>query len=220
MNPLGRAARSLLLSAARPDRLRRPRRRPAHRAGDGGRSRHAGLAVARHIRDRGRDHAVHDLLRAPRRPREADAGQSQRPVPGRVVDDVQGRADLGVRPAQGRALPQRRTGHGRGREVQLRALQGRGRAAVQGAGARGPGGGSGPRALPPERAVAGLHDLLRHQRLGRGVDHPQEVLREGRRGWLPQGADRRRALQVRELPAGRGAGAGSLRGVLAEDARA
>ena len=70
---------------------------------------------------------------------------------------------------------------------------------LQGAGARSASGRPQPRALPPERPVARLHDLLRHQRLRRGVDRPQEVLREGRRGRLPAGAHRRRPVQVREL---------------------
>ena len=59
----------------------------------------------------------------------------------------------------------------------------------------------GQRALPSEGPVAGLHDLLRHQRLRRGLDSPEEVRREGGRGRLPAGARRRRPLQVREPPA-------------------
>ena len=50
-----------------------------------------------------------------------------------------------------------------------------------------------PGALPPEGAVAGLHDLLRDLRHRRGVDRAQEVRGEGRRRRLQEGADRRRA---------------------------
>ena len=59
-------------------------------------------------------------------------------------------------------VPQRRPRHHRGREVQLRALQGRGRQGAPGARPRGRDRRSADGALPPEGAVAGLHDLLRH----------------------------------------------------------
>jgi len=42
-------------------------------------------------------HAVHDPLRAPRRPREADAGPGHGALPRGVVDDVARRAHLRVR---------------------------------------------------------------------------------------------------------------------------
>ena len=54
--------------------------------------------------DRGRHHPLPDAVRAPRRPREADARQRVDAEPGRVVDAVEGRAHLRVRPPQGRAF--------------------------------------------------------------------------------------------------------------------
>ena len=130
---------------------------------------------------------------------------------------VRGRAQLRVRPAQGRQVPQRRAGHGRGREVLLRALSRRRRKAAEGAGGRGRDARSAARPLQAEAAVARLPHLLceRHRRR---LDRAQEIRREGRRGRLQEGADRRRALQVRLVHAGRRAGAGGLRRVLAQDA--
>ena len=77
-------------------------------------------------------YALHDALVKP-----MPAGH-QHAEPRRVVDAVEGRAHLRVRHPQGREVPQRRAGHRRRREVLLRALQGRGREAPQGARARGP----------------------------------------------------------------------------------
>ena len=59
--------------------------------------------------------------------------------------------------------------------------------------------GPGPRALRPQGAVAGLHDVLRDLRHRRRLDRAQGLRREGRRRRLQAGADRRRPLQVREL---------------------
>ena len=70
----------------------------------------------------------------------------------------------------------------------------------------------------PQGAVAGLHDLLRHVRHRRGVDRAEEVRGEGGRRRLHEGAGRRRAVQGGELHAGRGAGHGGLRGLLAQGA--
>ena len=66
------------------------------------------------------------------------------------------------------------------REVLLRALQGRGGEAPQGARPRGPDRGSRPRALRPQGAVAGLHDVLRDLRHRLGLGRAQGVRREGR----------------------------------------
>ena len=132
-------------------------------------------------------YAIHDALVKPM------PGGRQHAEPGRVVDGVEGRAHLRVRPAQGREVPQRRPGDRGGREVLVRPLQGRRGQAPQGPGARGPDRRSRPRALHPEGAVAGLHDLLRHLRHRRGVDRAEEVRGEGGRGRLQEGADRRRA---------------------------
>ena len=54
-----------------------------------------------------------------------------------------------------------------------------------------------PRPLRAQGAVARLHGVLRHLGHRRRLDRAQEVRREGRRGRLQEGADRRRALQVR-----------------------
>ena len=58
------------------------------------------------------------------------------------------------------------------------------------------------------------------QRHRRGLDRAEEVRREGRRGGLQEGADRRRAVQVRLVQPGRRAGPRGVRGLLAQDARA
>ena len=77
--------------------------------------------------------------------------------------------------------------------------------------------GPGARALPPQGAVARLpHVLLERDR--RGLDRAQEVRREGRRRRIQEASDRRRALPLRLVHAGRGARAGGRRPVLAEDA--
>ena len=65
---------------------------------------------------------------------EADAGQACDAEPGRVVVGVGGRADLRVRAARGREVPQRRAGHRRGREVLVRALPRRRATIAEGAG--------------------------------------------------------------------------------------
>ena len=167
----------------------------------------------------GHHHALHGPLRAARRAGEAHAGRHQHAEPGRVVDAVQGRAHVRVRPPQGRQVPQRRSGHGGGREVLLRALQGRGGQAPQGARARGADRRSRSRALRPQGAVAGLHDVLRHLGHRRGLDRAQEVRREGGRRRLQEGADRRGPVQVRQLQSRRRAGDGGLRRLLAQGAR-
>ena len=103
-------------------------------------------------------YAIHDAMVRPL------PGQKMGNEPRRVVAREPRRAHLRVQAAPRPQVPQRRSGHRRGREVQLRALQGRGR---QGAPDAGPAGRRrrpphGP--LPAEGAVAGLHDLLRHHR--------------------------------------------------------
>ena len=78
----------------------------------------------------------------------------------------------------------------------------------------------GPRALPPEGAVAGLHDVLRHHapRARRGSCPKKYVEKVGEDGFkkAPIGAG---PVQVRELQAGRRAGARGLRRLLAQDAQ-
>ena len=130
-----------------------------------------------------------------------------------------GRPHLRVRAAQGREVPQRRAGHGRGREVLLRALSRRLATRRSRTGW--------PRSRRPipssvrfklKAAVARLPHLLR-ERHRRRLDRAQEVRGEGRRRGLQEGADRRRPLQVRLVHAGRGADARGLRPVLAQDAQ-
>src|SRR5262249_32932758 len=99
---------------------------------------------------------------------------------GRVVDDVEGRAHVGVRPPEGSEVPQRRASDGRGREVLVRALQGWRGGALSRPRARGAGGGSGPGAIRAEGAVARLHDVLRNERLGRRLGGAEEIPGEGR----------------------------------------
>ena len=89
-------------------------------------------------------YALHDALVKP-----MPAG-IMHPEPGRVVDDLQGRAHLRVPDPEERQVPQRRSGHGGGREVHLRALQGRLGPAPQGQGQGGPDRRAEPRALRPE----------------------------------------------------------------------
>ena len=155
-------------------------------------------------------YAVHDALVKPM------PGGDNTPSLAESWTVVEGRADLRVRPAQGREVPQRRPGDGGGRQVLVRPLPRRRGQAPQGAGARGADRRSRPRALPAEGAVAGLHDLLRHLGHRRGVDRAEEVRREGRRRRLQEGADRRRAVQGRELHPGRRSGDGGVRGLLAQ----
>ena len=166
-------------SRRRPPGAARRRRRtggPAHL----GRAHHAGPDVLRSRGDARSRHAVHDPLRAARRAGEADAGQARRAVAGRVVDRVEGRAGLRVRPAHGREVPQRRAGHAGGREVLVRALPRRRRhAAAQQGGARGDtrraAGAPGAQA-----AVGRLHDLLRQPGHRGRLDRAQGLRREGR----------------------------------------
>ncbi|PYM89047.1 MAG: hypothetical protein DME13_00310 [Candidatus Rokuibacteriota bacterium] len=89
--------------------------------------------MVRSRRDAGGDHAVSHPLRAARCPREADAGPVDVAEPGRILDGVERRSRLRVRPAQGSQISQRRSAGRRGREVLVRALQGRGRRGAQSA---------------------------------------------------------------------------------------
>ena len=133
------------------------------------------------------------------------------------MDDVEGWAHVRIRAAPWREVSQRRSGYRGGRQVLLRALPRLGGQAAKGPRARGPDRRFRPGPLPAERAVARLHDLLRHLRDRCGVDRPQEIRREGGRGRLQEGADRRRSLQVRELQSRRRPRDGRFRGLLAQD---
>ena len=182
-----------------------------------GRAHLARPAVVRPGRDAGHDHAVHGDVRAARRHGEADAGQPARAEPRRVVDGVARRPHLRVRPAQGRQVPQRRARHRRGREVLLRALSRHLGQGDQGPGGRDRDARSAEGALQAQGAVARLPHVLCERHRGR-LDRAEEVRGEGGRRGLQEGADRRRPLQVRLVHSGRGADAGGLRPVLAQDA--
>ena len=169
-------------------------------------------------RDAGSRLALHDPLRAPRRPREADAGQEHGAQSGGVVEHVVRRTRVRVRAAQGGPVPHRGARHRRRRQVLLRAVSRHLRPDAQGEGRRGRGSRCRTPPLPAQAAVAGLHDLLRHAGDGRGLDRPQEVRRARGRGGLQEGAGRRRAISLRLLHAGRGAGARGHRCLLAQDA--
>jgi alkanesulfonate monooxygenase SsuD/methylene tetrahydromethanopterin reductase-like flavin-dependent oxidoreductase (luciferase family) len=120
-------------------------------------------------------YALHDALG------EADARQHQHAEPRRVVDGLQRRHHLRLRAAQERQVPQRRPRDRRGREVHVRAIQGRVGPIAQGQGEGGPGRRPEPRTLRAERGVAGLHRVLRHVGHRRLLDRAQEVRREGGR---------------------------------------
>ena len=125
---------------------RRRSRGPAHL----GRAHHARRALARPGRDRGRHHAISGALCAARRAREAHAGGRHDAELGRVMDGFAGRPHVRFSPAPESALPQRRPAHRGGRQVLVRALQGRQRRSPEGARARGAGGRRKTRALHSE----------------------------------------------------------------------
>ena len=139
------------------------------------------------------------------------------PEPRRVVDGEPGPARLRVQAARGAQVPQRRPVHRRGREVQLPSGQGRPRSCTRRS-RRSTVVGPHARALHAARAVAGLHDVLRHAGLRRGLDRAEEVRGAGGRRRLQEAPDRARPLQVREPHARRRAGDGGQRGLLAQDA--
>src|SRR3989449_228031 len=128
------------------------------------------------------------LFRSPRRAGEADAGGGQHAEPGRVVDGVEGRANLRVRPAAWGEVPHRRAGDGGGRQVLVRSVPWRRGQAPQGPRAGGPDRRSWPGALPIERSLAGLHDLLRHVRHRGGVDRAEALRGKGGRRRLQESA--------------------------------
>ncbi len=178
------------------------RRRRAARRGDARRPDHLGhprVAGADLVRSRGdhRDrHAVPGHVRAPRRAGEAAARQPAGAEPRRVVDGLARRARVRVRAAQRDALPHRRPRDPGRRQVLLRALPRRRAEGLQGPrdGSRDPR--REPRALPFERTVARLPDVLLERDRG-GLDRAPKVRRESRRRGVQEGAGRRRAVPVR-----------------------
>ena len=99
-------------------------------------------------------YALHDALVKPM------PGQPFAPEPCQVVVRFRRRPRLRVRPARRREVSQRRAGDGRGREVLLRALQGRRQQGAEGPGRRGRDPRSATRPLQAQAALARLHDLL------------------------------------------------------------
>ena len=149
---------------------------------------------------------------------EADAGQPDGAEPGRVVERVARRTRLRLRSPQRREVPQRRSGHRRGREVLVRALPRRRRQGAQGARRGGRDAGSRARAHPAQAAVARLHDLLSPAPPAPAGSCPKKYVEKvGDEGFkkAPIGAG---PVQVRLVHAGRGAGPRGLRPVLAEGA--
>ena len=213
-------ARLLALAALGHDRPAgaRARRRAAGPA-DLGRARVAGADLVRSGRDLGDHHAVHDAVRAARCDGEADAGQPAGAEPGRVVGGVEGRAALRFRAARRRQIPQRRSGHGRGRQVFVRALSRRLARGVQEPGRLGRDARCAACAVHAEGAMARFSDLLR-QRYRRRLGRAEEICRKGRRRRLQEAPDRGRPVQVRLVQPGCRADAGGVRGFLAQDARA
>jgi hypothetical protein len=162
-------------------------------------------------------HVLHDALRAPRRARETDARVRDGAEPGRIVERVGGRAHLRVRAAEGCAVSQRRSRHRGRREVLVRAVPGHRRARAQG-----PCRGDRRRRSPAhpvsaEAAVARLHGVLRHHGRRQWLGRAEEIRREGRRRRVQEDPGGRRPVPVRVVHSGRGAGARSLRSVLAQD---
>ena len=176
--------------------------------------------VVRPGRDRRDHHAVHGPLRAARRAGEADAGQRAWrrawPSRGRVSQDglvYEFVLRKGARFHNGEPVTaedvkfsfERYRGAG-AKPLKERVAGGRDRR-------------SRARALPPQGAVARLHDLLRHAGHRRRLDRAQEVRREGRRRRLQEGARSAPGpYQFVSLHAGRRAGARGLRRLLAQGA--
>ena len=170
------------------------------------------------IRPRRRHHhAVPAAVRAARRDGEADAGGNPAPCLAESWTAARGRAELRFRAAQGRKFHN-------GDPVTAEDVK-----------------------FSFERYRGAAHDMLkervaavetpdpRHVRFrlkkpwpdfltfypvatGAGWIVPKQVCREGRRGRVQEGADRRRAIQVRLVHAGRRTGARGVRAILAQDA--
>ena len=99
-------------------------------------------------------YALHDAMVKPM------PGNTLAPSLAEVVVDLRGRADLRVRAARGRQVPQRRPGHRRGRQVLVRALPRHLARAAEGAGRGDRDRRSAPCALQAGQAVARFPDLL------------------------------------------------------------
>src|ERR1051325_3346695 len=134
------------------------------------------------------------------------------------MDGVAGWPDLRLHDPQGCEIPQWRAGHRRGRQILLRALP-RYLARVD-EGEFGLDRDARPVAcaVQAEEALAGLPELL-YERQRRRLDRAEEIRREGRRGRVQEGADRRGPLQIRLVQSGPRVGARSFCRLLAEETR-
>src|SRR5262249_14322254 len=106
---------------------------------------------------------------------ETDAEGSDDTEPRRVVDGLSRLEDLRLRAEEWRQVSQRRPGDGGGREIFVRALPRWCREASERSRQGRPGHRRSARAIRDEGAMAGFHDVLWHDRLGRGVDRAEEV---------------------------------------------
>ena len=158
------------------------------------------------------------LLRAARCHGEADARRAAGACLAEVLVGDRRRHELQFVLREGVDVPQRRAGDRGGREILLRALPRRGEGSAEGPGCRG-----------RDRPMRGMsHFKLKNPwpdfltfyagSHRRGLDRAEEICREGRRRRLQEGADRRRAVQVRLVQPGRRTGARGVRELLAQDA--
>ncbi len=163
-------------------------------------ARHHLAVVVRPVDGAPTDHAVRHPLRAARRARPPVTGAADGAESRRVVEGESRRAHLRVQAASGAQIPQRRSRHKRRREIQLRPLQGSGRARAAGARAAGGDRRSADRSLPLEGALARLHDVLRNDGERGRARGAEEVRDARRRRRLPEAPDRRGPVPVREPP--------------------
>ena len=182
-------------------------------------SRHHLAQLVRSLDRPAADHAVRRALCHPRCAGTSISGAQDGPEPCRVVAGERGRQILRVQAAPGPEIPQRRRRDDGGRQVQLRALQGRvgkdpARQCRQHRDRRSAGG-----ALSSQGAVARLHDDLRHHRQRRRHRRAEEISHTGRGGRLQEAPDRRRPLQIRQPEAGLGGRARGLHRLLAPRAQ-
>ena len=118
-------SRLLLIAAVILGAVRSGRRRRAPRQGHRRLARDHLAELVRPVDRAAADHAVRHALRDPRCAGAALSRAEDGTEPRRIVERERGRPDLRVQAAPGPEVPQRRPADDRGREVQLRALQGR-----------------------------------------------------------------------------------------------
>ncbi len=203
-------------------RRRAFRRRAAHRSRrcsgrptDLGAARLGAADLVRPGRHTGDHQPVHDPLCAARRDGQTDAGQSAGAVAGGIMVHLGGQPDLRIRRAARRQIPQRRSGHGRGRQVFVRTLSRHVALADERAGRRDRGAGRASRPLQAEEALARFSYLL-FERQRRRLDRAEEICREGRRRRFQAAPDRRRPIQICLVQLRRRACPRSVRRLLAQ----